>query len=522
MPSKSFFIIFHGRFPSEKAASIFAAKNAEAFAGTSMEVVLTVPRRIGRIRTDPYAFYHIKNNFRVVYLPVIDLNFVPFGKKLTFWLSSVSFSISCFCYLAVVACRSDIIYSNEILPLLLASFFFPATFYEMHDFPESKFILFGIFLRRMRGLIIHNYWKTEHAVKRFGVSRNKIITEPNAVDVDEFSIAQSKAEARARLSLPSDKKIIIYTGHLYSWKGVDTLAESARKLPGDYLVVFVGGTPEDLKRFKGSYGHISNISIVGWRPHTEIALWQKAADILVLPNTAKEDISKYYTSPMKLFEYMASGVPIVASRVPSIEEIVTEQEVFFAEADHARSFAEAIQKAATDGDEGAMRARRGRAKVMEFTWTMRAQRVVSFMDRVGFPSVSVFGAARFLFLARYLLSGILAFAVNLLVLFILTEYFRVWYLYASTDAFIISVVISFLAQKFITFRDRSRARMPYQLTLCIILALMNMGANGVFMYSFVGLLHISYMVSQIFSAAIIALWSLAAYRFIIFAHDEIH
>jgi glycosyltransferase involved in cell wall biosynthesis len=54
-------------------------------------------------------------------------------------------------------------------------------------------------------------------------------------------------------------------------------------------------------------------------------MWQKAADALVLPNTAKEDISKYYTSPMKLFEYMASRRPIVATNIPSITEIINEE-----------------------------------------------------------------------------------------------------------------------------------------------------------------------------------------------------
>lgn len=518
---KRLFLIFHGRFPGEKAASIFAAKSAEAFAHTDMEVVLIVPRRIGRETADPYAYYHVKNNFRVVYVPVIDLYFIPFGRRLSFWVSFISFSISSFCYLLAKAFRSDAIYSNEWLPLFMASFVFPATFYEMHDFPESKVFFFGVFLRRMKWLLIHNHWKTERVMERFAIPRSKIITEPNAVDIGEFGIASSKAEVRAQLQLPQDKKIIVYTGHLYSWKGVNMLAESARELPTDYLVVFVGGTSEDVQRFRKSYGNISNISIVGWRLYAQIPLWQKAADVLVLPNTAKEDISKFYTSPMKLFEYMASRVPIVASQIPSIEEIVAEREVFFAEADNPVSFARTIEKAVVNKKEAETRAERAYAKALEFTWDKRAQRIISFMNHAS-SRESLLSRARLFFLARFLYAGLLAFVANMLLLLIFKEYLRMWYLYASTYAFIISVLVSFLAQKFITFRDRSQGRVPYQLTLYVIIALINVMVNGVFMFSFVDVMRIPYLVSQIFSAAIIALWNLAAYRFIIFTHAKIH
>jgi ribosomal subunit interface protein len=196
-------------------------------------------------------------------------------------------------------------------------------------------------------------------------------------------------------------------------------------------------------------------------------------------------------------------------------------EVFFAEADNALSFAETIEKAAADRKDAQGRAERAYAKVLAFTWDARAKRIISFMNHACF-SASVFKKTRLFFLARFLCAGLLAFAVNISLLFILKEYFHIWYLYASTYAFIISVIASFLAQKFITFRDRSRSRVAYQLTLYVIIALLNVVVNGVLMFSFVDVFHIPYLISQICSAALIALWSLAAYRFIIFRHVEIH
>ena len=77
-------VVFHGRFPSEKAASLFAAESAEAFAREGAEVTLLVPRRLARSRTDPRAYYGTRHPFCVVYLPTIDLFGLPLFKTVSF------------------------------------------------------------------------------------------------------------------------------------------------------------------------------------------------------------------------------------------------------------------------------------------------------------------------------------------------------------------------------------------------------------------------------------------------------
>ncbi|MBU6388630.1 glycosyltransferase [Patescibacteria group bacterium] len=377
---KKMFLIFHGRFPSDKAASLFAAKSAETFAAAGIDVVLLVPRRIGREQGDPYGYYQVEKCFRIVYLPVLDIGRIGFLQPVRFLLSFLSFSLFSFFYLLVNASKNDLIYSNETLPLFLASLVLPNTFYEMHDFPESKLGLFGRFARRMRGVIIHNQWKAKRAQELFALPESNVLCEPNAVDIQEFDISVSRDEARRELDLPLDKKIAVYTGHLYSWKGVDTLALAARELSGEYLVVFVGGNSEDVRRFKETHGNIPNISIIGFRPHAEIPLWQKAADVLVLPNTAKEDISKYYTSPMKLFEYAASKRPIVASRIPSITELVDDARAILVEPDDPSELAKGIERACQRRDSLDERSEVAYTWVLEHTWGKRAGRIIDFME----------------------------------------------------------------------------------------------------------------------------------------------
>jgi glycosyltransferase involved in cell wall biosynthesis len=375
------FLLFHGRFPSEKAAALFAAKSAAAFAKQGLDVTLLVPRRKGVDTTDPFSFYSLEKNFSIEYLPTIDLFSLKGFHFFAFWASFIAFSLSSYRYLKQHSATADIIYSNESLPLFFASKIRPNCLYEMHDFPESKIGLFKKFLSRMKWILVHNKWKLEEIQKLCPeIPGEKFLYEPNAVDIKAFDIKMIKEEARLKLSLPIHKKIAVYTGHLYGWKGVDTLAAAAKLLPEQFLVVFVGGTVGDVEKFKTVYGTISNIIITGFKPHDEIPFWQKSADVLVLPNTAKEKISAYYTSPMKLYEYMASGRPLIASDIPSIREIVDEQSAVLVAPDDAQALAQAIENITRTEQIGDDLAKQAYAKVQGHTWDQRARRILDFMN----------------------------------------------------------------------------------------------------------------------------------------------
>lgn len=379
---KSIFLIFYGRFPSEKAASLFAAKSCESFANTGAKVTLLVPRRRGREKVDPYAYYRVQKNFKIVYLPVLDFLGSQFPQRLAFQIGFATFSICCFLYLFFKAKKKDVIYSNESLPVFLSSFYFPNTLYEIHDFPERKFAFYKALFHRVRYILVTNTWKIKKIEETFGVSRDKILCERNAVDIKEFDIALTKEEAREKLGLPVAGDIVVYTGHLYEWKGVDVLAEAAKMLSLDTLVVFVGGTESDIQRFSKKYGDVKNISIRGHRDHSEIPLWQKATDVLVLPNTAKENISKYYTSPMKLFEYMASKRPIVASNIPSVAEILNDSNAVLVQPDDPKDLARGIEIILRDVTRGVSFADRAYQDVLQHTWEQRAGRILQFLNNV--------------------------------------------------------------------------------------------------------------------------------------------
>ena len=378
---KRLFLIFHGRFPSEKAASLFAAKSAETFGNQGIKTILIVPRRKGIIMEDPHIYYGLNKSFEVVYINTISVFGIKVLDKLAFSLSYFFFSVGVLFYIKKNNDVADVIFSNEILPLVLVSYIRPYCFYEMHDFPESKLGLFGWCLKKMKWILVHNKWKLSEVQRTFrDISHDRFLYEPNAVDLNAFNLPISKEEARKRLLLPLLKKIIVYTGHLYTWKGVDTLAESARILPDDFFVIFVGGTKEDVDRFREKYGNIPNISVVGHVYHQEIPLWQKAADVLVLPNTAKEKISAFYTSPMKLFEYMASKRPIVATDIPSLREIVNDENAIIVKPDDPRAMSEGIMRAIQTNISKSI-SDQAFQYVINHTWDKRAERIIDFYER---------------------------------------------------------------------------------------------------------------------------------------------
>jgi glycosyltransferase involved in cell wall biosynthesis len=170
-----------------------------------------------------------------------------------------------------------------------------------------------------------------------------------------------------------------YSGHLYPWKGVDLLLEALGELPGIKGVI-VGGHPgeADLPRLRGraeELGLTSRVTFTGMVRPREVAAHLQAADVLVLPNPATAT-SERYTSPLKLFEYLAMGRPIVASDLPAFREVVRHGEnAQLFEAGNASALAAAVRTVAGDPARAESMARRAFETAREYSWDARAERL---------------------------------------------------------------------------------------------------------------------------------------------------
>src|SRR3989344_328218 len=303
------------RLPTDWAHGIQIMKMCEAFAQTGIEVELVVPRRFNKIKENPFQYYNIRRKFKITKLPCIDL--MPLSaSKLIFLLEKLSFLVAAKFFLSLK--KFNILYTREPL----AGLFWKNFILEAHVLPKRIKSINLYFWQRAKALVVlTNFIKDK--MTAIGVTAEKILVAPDGVDVADFNLPLSPAQARQAIGLPADKKLVIYSGSfsLYSWKGVDVLLEAAHYLPDNAIVVLVGGSEAEVQSIKSKIT-TDNVLLVGRQPYAKISYYLAAADVLVLPNKAGDIMSEQYTSPLKMFEYMASGRPIVASDLAGLREIL--------------------------------------------------------------------------------------------------------------------------------------------------------------------------------------------------------
>lgn len=385
--------IGNNRLPSEKADGLYVMKLCEAFAREGARVTLLAPRRINLIRDDPFLYYGVEKNFSIRSVPSLDLLFlskVPLPlMKLFFLLQAATFGMAAafFARRWAAAAASEyaqkIIISHEPYSLFFLGLgkhpAIPVAF-DLHVGVKQNF-----FWRRAYKTATHFFALTRgvaETLKPLGAQMSVTIS-PDAVDLELFGRDCTRQDARSHLGLPQDAFLCVYTGHLYAWKGIDTVLGAAQFLPRDAMIYCVGGTDTEIANYRSQITKrgLRNVIIAGRKPHTEMPRWLCAADVLLLPNSGKEAISRLYTSPMKMFEYMAAGKPIVASRLQSITEILNDANAELVEPDNPHSLAEGILRLKNDPTRAGKLARQAQKDISQYSWEKKAESMLNALCR---------------------------------------------------------------------------------------------------------------------------------------------
>lgn len=354
------------RLPTEKAHGVQIMKTCEAFAHLGHEVELVVPDRKTPITEDPFAYYGVEKNFSIVRVPTSDT--VRFG-RIGFLFETWSFTRGAMRY--IKEHPAEVVYGRDEMVLYAAILRrVPGVVWESHTGAWNVFA--RRIVDRVRAIVVISEG-LQHWYRAKGVSASKLIVAHDGVDLEAFAHPEPKESARVRLGLPQEEKIALYIGRVDGWKGVSTLCEASNLLSSHVQVVVIGGEEAQVATLRSAY---PRVLFLGYHPYRELADNQAAADVLVLPNTSKSEMSARFTSPLKLFTYMASGVPIVASDLPSVREVVSDEMVFFVKPDDAAACAHGIEQALSDGA-AASKAALARSAVVQYSWDERARRIIS-------------------------------------------------------------------------------------------------------------------------------------------------
>ncbi len=379
MTNKKLIYIANARFPTEKAHGLQIAKMCEAFAELGYQVELWVPQRKNHLQDNPFVYYQVKQNFVVRYLPVWDLiGTVP---RLGFWVENATFALKVLLLLSREPAEV-VIYSRDQMSLsLIQKFTSRRTYFEFHVPPKNIRPGQVSFWKKNSHIFAINK-QTATFLLDAGIPADRVSFSPSALDPNFiFSLGSGDTgTARQKLSLSVDKKVIVYTGHLYPEKGVDTLLEASALLSDDYLLLLVGGTPELIARYQVLIDQRQlqqKVQCVGWVSHERVVDYLIAADMLIIPNSAKFSHSNSFTSPMKLYEYMVARRPIIASDVPALREILDDSMAYFFEADNSESLAACISDLGKSSEiSSKIEAAYQRAK--DCTWEQRAKNICSY------------------------------------------------------------------------------------------------------------------------------------------------
>jgi glycosyltransferase involved in cell wall biosynthesis len=192
--------------------------------------------------------------------------------------------------------------------------------------------------------------------------------------------AENAQNWRQQLLTDGRQYLAVYAGGLYQFKGVDMLVDVAEKLP-DVQFAIAGGDSSQVTAYQelAKSKQVNNIKFLGYLPQNQLASLLQAADVLTHPHCLTEAAT--FTSPLKFFDYMASGTPIVATEIPSLLEFKSGNiAATWCAPDHPHQFAESIQASLTKYP----RKVEGYAETMDFvkhfSWENRIEKILSYVD----------------------------------------------------------------------------------------------------------------------------------------------
>lgn len=340
-------------------------------AGHDTTLYATYPKKIEPDQPqDPFIYYGVERTFSINYT---TLSTHPGG---SYYYAFVS---------AYKALRSKptLVYGRNPLGCLFSALRGYPTALELHmpneqGRPLVAFALGLLFrLPAFKALIVITDTLRKHYESAWPFLKDHIIVAPDGADPIDPNLEP------VSLTFKGERPQIAYVGHLYHGKGAELVAEVAELVP-EFDFHIVGGTECDLERWRRDKNLPSNLKLHGYIPHKDVPTYLLAFDTLLLPNQpcvhiggGSTDIGEW-TSPLKLFEYMASGRPIICSDVPVLQDIAHHNvNMLVCRHDRAEDWAEALRYLADHPEVGSRLAAEAQSELINvYSWQARARTLI--------------------------------------------------------------------------------------------------------------------------------------------------
>jgi glycosyltransferase involved in cell wall biosynthesis len=200
---------------------------------------------------------------------------------------------------------------------------------------SGGWIAFVVFMERIicklsDQVVVPSVLIRDYLRRNYGVKEDSVLVVSNGAN-PEFSRPMDKSECRNQLGVPLDGKVLVFVGSLKQWHGIDRLVPLMPALVNDnpdlhLLIVGDGEKKADLQRLIDEQRMSRNIILAGRVPFEKVPVYINAGDICLAPYF-EEGLNETGISPLKIFEYMACGRPIITNPVGGLDALFREHDI---------------------------------------------------------------------------------------------------------------------------------------------------------------------------------------------------
>ncbi|QEF98723.1 Putative teichuronic acid biosynthesis glycosyltransferase TuaH [Stieleria maiorica] len=352
-------------------------KMCHAYATLGHDVQLVVPDHQEGIEADVedvHAFYGVPRTFEIVK--------VRSFRPLKFWYAII---LSLF---AIRNTRADLYHTRISWTAWgLSTLFRRPTILELHEVPidgslESRCIFHATRQKQLRYLIAITKALKERLAD-VTHSSCEVVVAADGVDARLATSSLSQLDAKNEVGVGEGQGLTaVYAGHLYPGRGIEVVVEMASRNPAIAFHV-IGGREEDIRQWRSKVQHLKNVRFEGFVPPKKVYGYLRAADILLMPYANKVGTSgrgdtAAVCSPMKMFEYMAAGRPILSSDLPVLQEVLRpDVNCLIAPYGDIDRWVSQLKRLEQDAQLRMRLGDQARRDVMAYTWEARAEKLLA-------------------------------------------------------------------------------------------------------------------------------------------------